>query len=184
MQKIIITILGQDRPGIIAAVTQSLYEFDANVENISQTILQSEFAGIFILSLPDAVSADTVAETLNADLNPLHLHAHVKQLDPDMLPAAAPPTEPFIVAASGPDNKGLVAAVTRVFADFKINVKNLQAVFKGGENPNANSMVYELEIPTNIDYGIFSRTLKETGKTLGLEISIQHKNIFDRVTRI
>ncbi len=43
MNKVIISVLGQDRPGILAAVTKILLERDGNVENVSQTILQNQY---------------------------------------------------------------------------------------------------------------------------------------------
>jgi glycine cleavage system transcriptional repressor len=56
MKKMIISVLGKDRPGIIAAVTHILFEQDCNIENVSQTILQNEFSGIFIVGVPKALS--------------------------------------------------------------------------------------------------------------------------------
>jgi glycine cleavage system transcriptional repressor len=56
MKKMIISVLGKDRPGIIAAVTRILFEQDCNIENVSQTILQNEFSGIFIVGVPKALS--------------------------------------------------------------------------------------------------------------------------------
>ena len=38
MKKIVVSVLGQDRPGIIAAITRVLYQTDCNIENVSQTI--------------------------------------------------------------------------------------------------------------------------------------------------
>ena len=54
MHKVIVSVLGPDRPGIIATVSQILFEQGCNIENVSQTILQKEFSGIFIATLsPD-----------------------------------------------------------------------------------------------------------------------------------
>ena len=51
----IITVLGSDRPGIVAAVATALSERDANILDISQTILQ----GIFTMTmLVDLAAAD------------------------------------------------------------------------------------------------------------------------------
>ena len=52
MRKVIISILGQDRSGIVAAVSKVLFEQNCNIENVSQTTLQFVFAGIFIVSMP------------------------------------------------------------------------------------------------------------------------------------
>ncbi len=52
MDKFIITVLGKDRPGIVAAVSKSLYHMECNIQNINQMILQNEFAGFFIIEHP------------------------------------------------------------------------------------------------------------------------------------
>lgn len=50
----IITVLGQDRPGIVAAVATALAERSANILDISQTILQGIFSMTMLVSLGDA----------------------------------------------------------------------------------------------------------------------------------
>ena len=41
MQKFALSILGQDRPGIVAGVAEILADSGCNIEDLSQTILQS-----------------------------------------------------------------------------------------------------------------------------------------------
>lgn len=43
MKKVIITVLGEDRVGIIASVCSLLAEHNVNITDISQTILQGYF---------------------------------------------------------------------------------------------------------------------------------------------
>ena len=45
MNKVVISVLGQDRPGIIARVSKALFLMNCNIENVSQTIIQAEFSG-------------------------------------------------------------------------------------------------------------------------------------------
>ena len=47
----IITVLGSDRSGIVAAVTGALAEHDANILDISQTILQGIFTMTMLVDL-------------------------------------------------------------------------------------------------------------------------------------
>ena len=47
----IITVLGSDRSGIVAAVTGVLAEHDANILDISQTILQGIFTMTMLVDL-------------------------------------------------------------------------------------------------------------------------------------
>ena len=58
--KAIVTVVGQDRVGIIAAVCSKLAEFNVNVLDISQTVMQ----GYFTMMMATEVSAcnDPLAE--------------------------------------------------------------------------------------------------------------------------
>lgn len=47
----IITVLGSDRPGIVAAVAGALSERSANIQDISQTILQGIFTMTMLVDL-------------------------------------------------------------------------------------------------------------------------------------
>lgn len=185
MKKIIISVLGEDRPGIIAAVSRILFELDCNIENVSQTNLQSEFAGIFIVSMPDRLTMEDINRALSEPLTPLDLHFHVKDLKPPRTEdVSPPPSEPFVITTIGPDRKGLVANVTEIIARYGVNVTNLQAVFKGGDDPNQNIMIYEVDVPDTIDQKALYSELRAKAAELGLDISIQHRNIFKAINRI
>ena len=51
MKKAVVSILGEDRKGIIATVTRILYEYDVNILDISQTILSGLFSMILIADI-------------------------------------------------------------------------------------------------------------------------------------
>ena len=51
----IITVLGSDRSGIVAAVTGVLAEHEANILDISQTILQGIFTMTMLVELGESV---------------------------------------------------------------------------------------------------------------------------------
>jgi glycine cleavage system transcriptional repressor len=184
MKKVIISVLGHDRPGILAATTQVLYEQDCNLENVSQTILQSEFAGVFIASMPDDRTMEELNNKLEKALGSLNLYVFAKPIRVDIPTYEAPGSEPFVITTKGPDRKGLVAGITSVIARFGVNVTNLSAVFKGGDDPNQNIMIYEVDMPWRIDQRVFHQELREKAAQLGLNISIQHRKIFEAINRI
>lgn len=66
----IITVLGQDRPGIVAAVATTLAERGANILDISQTILQGIFSMTMLVSLGPADFSElkSALSTLEGDL--------------------------------------------------------------------------------------------------------------------
>ena len=80
MNKAILSVLGHDRPGIVAAVTDILFDLNCNIENVSQTILQTEFSGSFIVSLPQDLSLDDLQERFIENLTPMELHVHIEPL--------------------------------------------------------------------------------------------------------
>jgi glycine cleavage system transcriptional repressor len=184
MNKAVISVLGQDRPGIIAAVTATLFKLDCNIENINQTILQSEFSGIFIASIPPGLNNDELCSHLTKALAHLDLRVYVKSLEHKEEGFDAAGSEPFIITTIGPDRKGLVAGITEIIAKHGVNVTNLKAVFKGGDNPTDNIMIYEVDIPNDTDHHILREELTKRASELGLDISIQHRNIFMSINRI
>lgn len=183
MKKLIITVLGQDRPGIVAAVSQALYDFRCNIEDVSQTILQTEFAGIFITTMPPGMKKDKLRKALEERLIPEGLSVFLKEMEPG---AASPPveTEPFVITTMGPDRLGLVAGVTGLLAAFRINITNLQAAFRGGDDPRRNVMIYEVDIPVETDQAAFRSALVQRAGELGLDVSLQHRDIFEQIHRV
>ncbi len=84
----------------------------------------------------------------------------------------------------GPDRPGLVACITGLLVQFGINISNLKAVFRGGDNPLENTMIYEVDIPVAADQNSFREALYERGRELHLEVSLQHREIFEAIHRI
>ncbi|WP_321971058.1 ACT domain-containing protein [Paratractidigestivibacter sp.] len=72
----IITVLGSDRPGIVASVTGALAEREANILDISQTILQGIFTMTMLVELGEGAEfaelkakLDELAESLGVQIN-------------------------------------------------------------------------------------------------------------------
>ena len=63
--KAIITVIGKDKTGIIAGVTNDLLELKVNVEDISQTILQDYFVMLMLVESKKA-TIDEVAKKMDA----------------------------------------------------------------------------------------------------------------------
>lgn len=72
--KAVITVVGQDKPGIIAKVSNVLFKNDINILDISQTIMQEMFTMIMMVDMPSkatkAISAelDVVADEMGLSI--------------------------------------------------------------------------------------------------------------------
>ena len=109
---------------------------------------------------------------------------HIEPIAAENSEFQSTPGEPFVVTTKGPDRKGLVAGISATIAHYGVNITNLQAIFKGGDDPGNNIMIYEVDIPTDIDREAFYQELREKAESLDLHISIQHRNIFETINRI
>lgn len=80
MKNAIITVVGKDRVGIIAAVCIKLADFNVNVLDISQTILQGSFTMIMAVDVSlSTVSFSKLAEELAALGNEMGLSIHIQR---------------------------------------------------------------------------------------------------------
>lgn len=182
MNKVIISVIGEDRPGILAAVSDILFDCGCNIENISQTILQYVFGALFVAALPPDMDAETLQSRLTTELTGLGLDVFVKEHE--SVAHTTVKTQPFVITTFGPDRPGLVNGITRIFARHAINVTNLKAVFKGGNVPQDNIMIFEVDIPVSTQLPELRRELEQAAQGLGLEINIQHSRIFETMNRI
>lgn len=63
--KCVVSVLGKDRSGIVAAVATALAECGANIDDISQTILEDIFSMTMLTTLnPEVADFNTVQERL------------------------------------------------------------------------------------------------------------------------
>ena len=184
MDKVVVSIVGKDRPGIVAAVSRILLDKGCNIEDVTQTSLQAEFAGIFIVSVPKAFTPDDLLSVLRRDLTTFGLDVLVKRIEQAVEPTRKDQPEPFVITTFGPDRMGLVAGITEVMARFDVNITNLKAVFRGGSDPLRNVMIYEVDVPQNIDQNGFRSALRQRAGELNLEITLQHRRIFEAMNRV
>jgi len=183
MKKTVVFVLGPDRPGIIAAVSQVLFEQGCNLEDVNQTSLQSQFVGIFIASLNGQAGEVDLLRALRERLDPQGLFVHLRPVVPDEgLPAVS--CEQYVITTVGPDRPGLVAGVTGLLAEYGVNITNLKAVTRGEQAYQEYVTFYEVDVPASVDRLAFRAALRARAQQLGLDMNLQHREIFEQVHRI
>lgn len=76
--KAVVTVVGKDRPGIIARVSTLLFENDINILDISQTIMSNDmFTMIMLVDMRSSVVGD-VAEKLNTLAEEIGMSIHLQ----------------------------------------------------------------------------------------------------------
>ncbi len=78
--KAIVTVVGQDRKGIIAKVSNILFENDINIVDISQTIMQDMFTMIMMVEFDDnGISVHDIEKKLTTAGKEMGLTIHVQR---------------------------------------------------------------------------------------------------------
>ena len=191
--KIAVSILGLDCPGVVHLVSATLAALHCNIEEISQTILKGQFAAIFIADQPDGLAEDSVHDALLkaiAERN-MSLSVIVRPLKEEAL-FHGEPSEPFVITIDGEDRPNIVASFTRIFAEHKANIENMKALMPDPDNADQSGkasarraiQVFELALPVRLDRSAFRRTLEDKARSMGLRISMQHRDIFEALHRI
>lgn len=180
-RQLIASFLGEDRPGVIHGVSQVMADIGCNILEMTQTILRCEFAAMIIVDPPAKLDAEGLKAELDSRLESLNLQVTTKALADE--PAAAQKREPYVATLHGDDRKGLIARATAVFLKHGVNIEHLQAISR--QSPAAGVvLVFEVQAPEGVDMAMFRRDLESACQEMGIQMSLQHRDIFEAIHRI
>jgi len=165
MSSYAITVVGHDRPGIIADVTGALAEHGGNLEDSSMTLLRGHFAWTLI------VAVDASEQDLDATLESLRepqLKISVILL-PDGQAGDAPQTLNFWLTVHGADRPGIVSALTGTIAEAGGNLTNLTTRLAGG----LYVIGADAALPADTDIEVLIGKLTDNGAELGVTVSLR-----------
>jgi ACT domain-containing protein len=86
-----------------------------------------------------------------------------------------------IVTALGPDNHGLLAQVATTIAELNANVDDVSQTVSNGMFTMIMFVSFD---ETETTMSSLKAALEATGERIGLQISVQHENIFKFMHRI
>jgi glycine cleavage system regulatory protein len=122
MALFVITVFGEDRPGVISALSEPITRHDGNWERSQLARLAGRFAGIVEASVPDERYAALVAELVALEDQGLHVTI-VGEEPPE---PEATEGEAFLLELLGNDHPGIVAEISAVLAEHRISIDELQ----------------------------------------------------------
>ena len=176
MKKIssVLTVLGKDRPGIIAGVTEALFREGCNLEDISMTVLEGELAMIMIVCLNG--KARTRLETVFSYLRKKQgLDFFWKDLKEKDIRRYSPVkgAKTFLISAIGCDRTGIVYKISRVLAGFRVNITDLNSKILGNAAKTLYAMVLEADVPKDFKISNLDKALKRLARVLKIEITLR-----------
>lgn len=181
-KKTVLAAVGADQPGVVATLCSVLTETSCNIAQMTQSNLSHQFASLFIIEKPEALPNATLQEKLQRACHEAGLKITVNVYDmnesqKDSTQAA----EPFVISIFGGDRNDIIGTFAKIFGNHNINIEDLRALQAGHSD---FMTVYEVLIPVSTDIKALHKTLIAQAQSMGLQLTLQHRNIFEAIHRV
>ena len=169
MRHLALSALGQDRPGIVAAVTAALLRHALNIEDSQMTILRGHFTMVLVVSGSDSLD---VAE-LRRDLEDVARELGLEALSLAEVAEAggAHPEPTHIITVYGADHPGIVHAAARAVADGGGNITDLNTRLTEEGGSALYVLMMEVAAPTRVD--ALREALAAVRRAEGVEVTLR-----------
>lgn len=140
-----LTLIGEDRPGIVAAVSKALYDLNLNLGETSMLRLGGNFTIMMMVS--GSLQADELVERLTPAVDAQGMRLHIDSIHAHLHEHLVPNIQ---VTVSGADRAGIVAQVTAALAGIGFNILDLESDVAGSEK----APVYIMQITGVADVAV------------------------------
>ncbi len=168
MRTFVLSAVGADRPGIIAAVAERLVAHGVNVTDSQMGILRGRFAMTLLVTAPDEVDEPALAADVAAAGDELRLDSMLLREVGEAAPEGLEdPTH--VVDVHGADHPGILAAVTRSLAGAGVNVCDLRTRLTAG---GVWAMVIHVAVPAAADEDALEAALRAVAEQEGVAVRL------------
>jgi glycine cleavage system transcriptional repressor len=160
-----ITVLGHDRPGIIAETTARLADLGLNLEDSSMTLLRGHFA-MTLVCAGDVAGTDIEAALagLTADRTLTVTVREVPEEDAAPVGGAA-----YLLTVHGGDRPGIVSSVVAQVAEVDGNITDLTTRLTG----DLYVLVAEIDLPAEVDVPALEGAIAAVAANLGVGATLR-----------
>lgn len=169
MAHLVLTVVGDDRPGLVNALAEQVSASGGNWERSELAELAGAFAGIVLVSIDDDREADLVAALEGLD-GMLRVTVHGGRL------AAAPePVERSMeVTVLGNDRPGIVRDVTAAIAAHALSIDTFRS--RTLDAPMAGGTLFEaivaFRVPAGADAAPVTAALEELAGEIQVDLTV------------
>lgn len=168
MATLVLTVLGDDRSGLVDALAEIVKAEGGNWTKSHLAELGGKFAGIVMVTIPDAR-----ADSFEAALEPLSTRGLF-----DITVAAtdtesandSPGGSEFELSLLGPDQPGIVHDLSAALADRKVSIAELRTELR--EAPMAGGILFEAHAVLEAPAGVSAAELQELIEALEAELMV------------
>ncbi len=165
-----LTVIGKDKPGIVAGVAKVLYELNFNIEDSSSTLLRDQFSMILIVSSQKETGVLELKKAFASIRKDLELSISVRKIE--VLDTQKPKSKNYMISIYGSDKIGIVYKTTKSLSDLNINIVDLKTRVTGAKK-DIYIMILEVEVPIEINISIVNDILNNISNNIGVDFSIR-----------
>ena len=160
-----ITVLGHDRPGIIAETTRVLADLGLNLEDSTMTLLRGHFAMTLICAgVPAAAEVEAALAALTSGGS---LSVSVREVPEE--PEHAAVGSSYVLTVHGGDRPGIVSAVAEEVARVGGNITDLTTRLAG----DLYLLVAEVDLPAGVELESLRGSLDGVAAALGVGVTLR-----------
>ncbi|MDD5284724.1 MAG: amino acid-binding protein [Desulfuromonadaceae bacterium] len=168
-----VSVVGKDRPGIVAGIAEVLFRLGCNLADTSCTMLAGEFAMILIVSHPRPFSKSRLLDELKPVCDGMGMSLAMRTLHADEITRQETDDEICIISVYGADQPGIVYRVTRELAGRGVNIMDLNTKLIGSDEEPVYVMMLEAALPDGETPEGLEKLLENLKKELNVEIGVR-----------
>lgn len=169
----IMTAFGKDRPGIVADVTELLYEHSCNLEDSSMSMLSDEFTINLLFSTNNTRIESILVEECRKLEQQKGISAFIRPLKQGR-PASQEALSTKTLHVEGMDQAGIVFKISRFLADNSLNILDLKSTMK--VTPESGTALYlmdiHIQVPDSTSAAALEDGLSNVAEELNVEITV------------
>jgi len=169
MSSVLLSISGQDRPGIVRDVAEAMLHLQAKIEDSSMTTLRGRFTMMLIVRLPEGTGLSELKAALAELEQRTRLTVQSQVIaDEELAKEALEPD--YVITVHGADKVGIVHAVTEALAELGVSVVDLSTRTRSTADGDVYMMVLEVNSANHGD--AISPAMQKVAEAMGVDIDI------------
>ena len=174
-KQMIISVLSQDRPGIVADITGAIYQLNGDLADLNQSVLCGYLTMILIATFDDTFEPEHLASRVAQIESATKLDVVVREMTtPISVAQTGLPPKTYLMTAQGLNRKGLVHGISSFCYQHNINIMDLVTT----RTEDIYTMILQLDLSKVTSILRVRSDLSEYAAKSGLQILMQHHDLF------
>lgn len=176
----VISVIGEDRVGLVSEVTQFLFKKGFNIIDIEQTVIHSQFTMVLLIQpVRPRFHLNQVKKGLSYLVKKMDINITIAPLHEFKGLRLAETKKPYVLTILGSDRPGVVAAFSSALAQHHCNIERIKMIARG------EFLGMEMWIDLrDANFSFLRGALSEMARRTGMDIIVQPEPTFKKRKKV